>query len=214
MNIEALASIFTIVDGKFKVLMFRRKKEPYKGYWVLPNAMVEKGQTLEDTIEECVASKVGLTSLDYEQCAAFSAIDRNPYKRVIGVSFISIIDFRAVELHQTSDDIENVDWFEIDNLPKVGYDHAEIIERAVEILKTKIRHGVTLKKIFPSDFTLPEIQKMYEQVLGRELDRRNFRKKFANAGLIEETGDKATGSNGRPAKLYRFKEEIEDKLLF
>ncbi len=214
MNIEALASIFTIVDGKFKVLMFRKKTEPYKGYWMLPNAMVEKDKTLEETVEECVSSKVGLTALDYEQCDTFSAINRNPYKRVIGVSFISIIDFRAVELHQTYDDIENVDWFEIDNLPKVGYDHAQVIESAIETLKMKIRHSLTLKKIFPSDFTLPEIQKMYEQVLGHDLDRRNFRKKFVKADLIEETGDKSPGTNGRPAKLYRFKEEIENKLLF
>ena len=73
---------------------------------------------------------------------------------------------------------------------------------------------VELKKLFPSDFTLPEIQKIYEQLMNCELDRRNFRKKFIKADLIEETGDKVTGMNGRPAILYRFKEDIEDKLLF
>ena len=124
MNIEAIASIFTIVDGKFKVLLFRKKTEPYKGYWVLPNGIVEKDKTLEETVEECVADKIGLWKMDYEQCDTFSAVDRNPTKRVIGISFISIIDSRTIESHMNMD-IDSVNWFEIDNLPKIGYDHSE-----------------------------------------------------------------------------------------
>lgn len=213
MNIEALASIFTIVDGKFKILLTRKKTEPYKGYWILPGNIVDKEKTLEETIEEFVSEKIGLSNLDYEQCDTFSAIDRNPSKRVIGVSFISIIDFRTIALQQATTD-ESKEWFEIDNLPKIGYDHLAVIQSAIDALKRKIRRSSALKKIFPSDFTLPEIQKMYEQVLGHDLDRRNFRKKFVKADLIEETGDKAPGANGRPAKLYQFKEEIEDKILF
>ncbi len=213
MNIEALVNIFTIVDGKFKILLLRKKTEPYKGYWILPGNMVGKENTLEETIEDFVSEKLGLSNLEYEQCHTFSAIDRNPSKRVIGVSFISIVDERRVLLQQATTD-ENREWFEIDNLPKIGYDHLEVIQLAIETLKMKIRRSSALKKIFPSDFTLPEIQKMYEQVLGHDLDRRNFRKKFVKADLIEETGDRAPGMTGRPAKLYQFKEEIEDKLLF
>lgn len=213
MNVEALASVFTIVDGKFKILLTRKKTEPYKGYWILPNAMVAKDKTLEETLEEFMQEKMQLSNLEYEQCATFSAVDRNPSKRVIGVSFLSIVDFRTIE-KQSSPVEDAIEWFEIDSLPKIGYDHMEVITSAIESLKLKIRHSLALKQIFPSDFTLPEIQKMYEQVLGHDLDRRNFRKKFVKADLIEETGDKSPGANGRPAKLYRFKEEIENKLLF
>ena len=71
-----------------------------------------------------------------------------------------------------------------------------------------------LKILFPSDFTLPELQRLYEQILGKKLDRRNFRKKFINLGLIEDTGDKNEGAAGRPAKLYRLKEQIEERNLF
>ena len=211
MQIEALASILTIIDGKFKILLMRKKTEPYKGYWVLPSELVDKNLTLEETVDNCVFSKLGLSKIEFEQSIAFSALDRNPSKRVIGISFVSIVDSRTVETLELND---SLDWFEIDQLPKLGYDHSEIIMESVEMIKHKLRESTTLKKLFPSDFTLPEIQRMYEQVLEHDLDRRNFRKKFLKADLIEETGDKSLGNNGRPAKLYRFKEEIESKLLF
>lgn len=213
MNIEALVSIFTIIDGKFKILLFRKKKDPYKGYWILPSEMLGKENTLEEIVEQCVSSKVGLENLEYEQVSAFSALDRHPAKRVVGISFISIVNPTTIELNPIATE-ESMEWFEIDRLPKIGYDHAQVIESAMNALKNKVIQSQELKKIFPSDFTLPEIQKIYEQILGCELDRRNFRKKFIKAELIEETGDKATGANGRPAKLYRFKEDIENKLLF
>lgn len=213
MNIEALVSIFTIVDGKFKVLLFRKKKDPYKGYWILLSDFLGKENTLEEVVEDCVSDKVGLSNLEYNQVKVFNALDRNPSKRIIGVSFMTIVDSTTIELNNINTD-ESMEWFDIDNLPKIGYDHQEIINASVETLKQKINHSLELKKLFPSDFTLPEIQKIYEQLMDCELDRRNFRKKFIKADLIEETGDKVTGMNGRPAILYRFKEDIEDKLLF
>jgi len=213
MNIEALVSIFTIIDGKFKILLFRKKKDPYKGYWILPSDLLGKENTLEEVVEDCITTKVGLSNLEYDQVGAFSELDRNPSKRIVGIAFFSIVDSTTIELSGVETD-EGMQWFDIDNLPKIGYDHQQIIKATVEELKNKINHSLALKKLFPSDFTLPEIQKIYEQILGVELDRRNFRKKFVKADLIEETGDKVTGMNGRPATLYRFREDIEDIMLF
>lgn len=213
MNIEALVSIFTIIDGKFKILLFRKKKDPYKGYWILPSDLLGKENTLEEVVEDCITTKVGLSNLEYDQVGAFSELDRNPSKRIVGIAFFSIVDSTTIELSGVETD-EGMQWFDIDNLPKIGYDHQQIIKATVEELKNKINHSLALKKLFPSDFTLPEIQKIYEQILGVELDRRNFRKKFVKADLIEETGDKVTGMNGRPATLYRFREDIEDIMLY
>ena len=84
----------------------------------------------------------------------------------------------------------------------------------MEKLKDKLLDSEVLKKIFPSDFTLPEIQKIYESILGRKFDRRNFRKKFISLGLIEDTNDYDMNGVGRPAKLYRFKEHVSVKKLF
>ena len=105
-------------------------------------------------------------------------------------------------------------WFDINEIPKVGYDHEEVIRYSIDRLRSKIVNSTVLKSLFPSDFTLPEIQKVYEEILGVHLDRRNFRKKFINLGLIEDTGYKNEGMNGRPAKLYRFKENVKERNLF
>ena len=96
----------------------------------------------------------------------------------------------------------------------MAYDHADILHENIEFLRKKIVSSNVLKSLFPSDFTLPELQHAYEQILNKKFDRRNFRKKFINLGLIEDTGDKNVGGNGRPAKLYSFKEVIEERNLF
>lgn len=211
--LEVLANIFTIENGEFKILLVRKKREPYKGYWILPGGIVTKDKTLEETIEDNVTNQAGLSNLVYEQCSVFSELDRVPNKRVVGVSLISIVDEIKVKLHQEKTSYE-ISWFSIDKLPKIGYDHSRVIDSAIAQLKGKLNQSRTLQQIFPSDFTLPEIQKVYEQILTKELDRRNFRKKFLKLDLIEETGDKASSVTGRPAKLYRFKQDIENVILF
>lgn len=211
--LEVLANIFTIENGEFKILLVRKKREPYKGYWILPGGIVTKDKTLEETIEDNVTNQAGLSNLVYEQCSVFSELERVPNKRVVGVSLISIVDEIKVKLHQEKTSYE-ISWFSIDKLPKIGYDHSRVIDSAIAQLKGKLNQSRTLQQIFPSDFTLPEIQKVYEQILTKELDRRNFRKKFLKLDLIKETGDKAPSVTGRPAKLYRFKQDIENVILF
>ena len=212
MNIEALASIFTIENGMFKILLVKNKVEPYKGYWILPGGIVSKDKTVEETIEEKI-EKLGLKNLNYEQCCVFSDVKRVPNKRVIAISLMSIVDeYKTKHLEKPSN--YEISWFSIDKLPKIGYDHSRVIDGTIAELKKKLNQSQTLQQIFPSDFTLPEIQKIYEQVLTKELDRRNFRKKFLKLDLIEETGYKAPSITGRPAKLYKFKEDIDNVILF
>lgn len=211
--LEALASVFTIEEGILKILLLKKKDEPYKGYWILPGGVIDDDKTVEETIEENVLKQVGLSGLNYEQDSVFSSLDRVPNKRVIAISLISIADEFRIKSHKVETDYE-YSWFSIDKLPKIGYDHIRVIESAISQLKSKLNHTQTIKQIFPSDFTLPELQKIYEQVLTRQLDRRNFRKKFIKLDLIEETGYKAQSITGRPAKLYRFKTNIDNVILF
>ena len=96
----------------------------------------------------------------------------------------------------------------------MGYDHEEVVKDSIKILRKKLVNSEVLKNLFPSDFTLPEIQRVYEQILGHSLDRRNFRKRFVNLGIVVDTGDKNVSSNGRPGKLYRFNEEFKERNLF
>jgi 8-oxo-dGTP diphosphatase len=212
--VETLISIFTIDKGKLKVLLLRKKTEPYKGYWTLPGGFLTDTETLEDNISDVVFDKCGIPNLFIEQAHVFSEINRNPDERIIACSFIGLIDSKSIEIKREERSNIESSWFTIDAIPKMGYDHEIIIENAIEHLRKKIVNSNVLKSLFPSDFTLPELQRVYEQILGQELDRRNFRKKFINLGLIEDTGYKNEGANGRPAKLYQFKEEIKERNLF
>lgn len=213
-EIEVALNIFTIEKGEVKIFLTRKKTEPYKGYWILPTKELEIDESLEDCAFKIIEEQTGLHNVYLEQVKTFSAIDRNIDKRVLATSFLGLVDSVSVEFK--TDVIENVEsnWFSINTLPKIGFDHEKIINNSIEKLKSKLIDSNMLKKLFPSDFTLPEIQRAYEQILGIEIDRRNFRKKFINLDLIEDTGYKNEGANGRPAKLYKFKDEIKQRNLF
>lgn len=212
--IETLVSIFTVEKGEVKILLFRKKDEPYKGYWTLPGNIVKSDETLEENINNFLFNVCGLDNIYLEQSKVFSKPERLIDKRVVAVSFIGLIDVTSIQLKEDiSPDIES-DWFSVSSIPKMAYDHEEIIVENLNQFRNTIVNSDILKILFPSDFTLPELQSVYEQILDKELDRRNFRKKFINFDLIEDTGYKNEGYNGRPAKLYRFKEKEEDIELF
>ena len=145
-----------------------------------------------------------------EQNYTFSSIDRDPENRVVGVSYIGLVDNKKVKLNEELE----LNWFNLEELPKIGYDHKEIIESSKQLLKTKLVNTTILKNLFPNEFTLPELQSVFESIMNKKLDRRNFRKKFLTLNLIEETGNNSVGGSGRPAKLYKFKENIKDINLF
>lgn len=212
--LETLIGVFTIDKGKIKILLMRKKSEPYKGYWILPGSMVTNTETLEDNITSVVYDKLGLPSLYIEQCYTFSNLDRDPDDRIIATTYMGLIDNVTLFLKKQDREGVELEWFAIDALPKTGYDHDKVVEKLVSHFKQKIINSNILKILFPSDFTLPELQKVYEQMLNITLDRRNFRKKLINLGYIEDTGEVNEGYTGRPAKLYRFKEDLEEKNLF
>lgn len=211
--LETLLGVFTIDKSKIKMLLMRKKTEPYKGYWVIPGSLVTNDETLETNISN-VLTNIGLPALYNEQCYTFSHLDRNLDNRTIAISYIGLIDNITLYLKQEDKKDIELEWFDIDVIPKMGYDHEIIIMKLISYFKSKIVNSNILKKLFPSDFTLPELQHVYEQVLEVELDRRNFRKKLLNLGYIESTGENNEGYTGRPAKLYRFKDDFEAKDLF
>lgn len=212
--IETLISIFTIDKGDLKVLLIKNKVDPYKGYWILPGAPLKNEETLEDNITDAVLDQTGLLKVYIEQCYTFSNLTRYPDNRVLAVSFMGLVDSTSVEFKREIRKEVESEWFKIGDIPKVGYDHEEIIRRDIDYLKKRIVNINFLKNLFPCDFTLPELQRVYEQIFDKSIDRRNFRKKFIGMDLIEDTGEYNTGCNGRPAKLYRFKENIKQIDLF
>lgn len=212
--LETLIGIFTVDKGKIKVMLMHKKTDPYKGYWVLPGAILGSDETLEDNVTDVVCDKLGLPTMYIEQCYTFSNLNRDPDNRVVATSFIGLIDNITLVLkRQEKDDVE-LSWFDINSIPKMGYDHEKIINKLLDYFRKRIINSNILKILFPSDFTLPELQKVYEDVLNIKMDRRNFRKKMVNLGYVIDTGDVNEGYMGRPAKLYRFNEEIEERNIF
>lgn len=212
--VETLIGIFTIDKGDLKVLLIKNKGTHYKGYWILPGSPLKNTVTLEDNITDAVLDQTGLLNVYIEQCYTKSDLKRYPENRVLAVSFIGLVDYVSVNLKREERKDVKSEWFTITELPKMGYDHEEVVMRLREHLRKKIVNVNILKSLFPSDFTLPEMQRVFEQILDKNLDRRNFRKKFVSMNLIEETGEYNEGGSGRPAKLYRFKDNIKQIDLF
>lgn len=212
--LETLVSIFTVENGNIKVLLMKKKTDPYRGYWILPSGILNSKETIEDNIGSIIKHKLGYPEMYLEQGHIFSSLDRDPDERIIGVSYLALIDSKTLEIKREERPDLELQWFNISDIPKMGYDHEFIVTDSIKILSKKLLNSRVLKNLFPSDFTLPEIQRVYEQILGRELDRRNFRKKFINLGLVTDTGDKNIGGNGRPGKLYRFNDDLKERDLF
>ena len=209
---ETLIGIFTVEKSRIKILLIRKKTEPYKGYWILPGGLLTEG-SLEDTVTNVAYDLLGLPSLYIEQCYTFSNLDLGNNK-IIATSYIGLIDNITLYLKKEPRESVELGWFDINEIPKTGYEHEVVINKLIDTLKKRIINSSILKILFPSDFTLPELQHVYEQILNVKLDRRNFRKKLINLGYIEDTGDINEGYTGRPAKLYRFVDDIKEKNLF
>ena len=212
--LENIINIFTVEKGNLKILLQRKTTEPYKGYWQLPGEFLKNTLTLEENVEQILNKTIGTSNIYKEQNYTFSNINRYPNERIIATSYIALTDSKTIEIKKDETETEDTNWFNIKELPKLAFDHKEIIEVALINLKTKLNNINILKQLFPSDFTLPELQNIFESITNTKLDRRNFRKKFINLDLIEETGYNNIGGSGRPAKLYRFKENIKEINLF
>ena len=205
-QIETVLNLFMAHDGRLEVLLVHKEEEPYKGYWMLPTSSVLTTQTLEENAGLLLKQFISSDQVSLCQNHTFSELDRYPDERVMGVSFIGIVVPITWQLNETLSEQE-VKWFEVNSLPKLAYDHSEIIQTSLKSLQTGVKNGDLLCQFYPADFTLPELQHFLEVLFDCEIDRRNFRKRLLNEELIEETGDKEKGQIGRPAKLYRFKEE-------
>lgn len=207
---EVLVNLFIFDKGKIKVLLLKNESEPYKGYWFLPRGILLPEETITDVANRTTYEFIGLNNISFKVNSIFSEIERIPTERVLAISTIGFTNSVTLSLKQEETNYE-YSWFPIENLPKMVYDHSKIANQAIGDLKEILNQFTTMKQLFPSDFTLPELQKAYEEVWMETFDRRNFRKKIVTLDVIEETGDNNVGESGRPAKLYRFKGNIENK---
>lgn len=210
-GIHVITALFTVEQGVTKVLLIKRKNKPFEGDWVLTGGALYNNEDLDDGAKRELKEKTGITNVEISQFKAFGKKDRMPLMRMVAIGYIGVIDSRRVKILRETRNTSNADWFAINKIPPLGYDHDEILKEAIKELQKKIVKSDILKSLFPDGVTMPELQKTYEAILGKKLDRRNFRKKMLSLDLIEDmnTYDKFEGK--KPAKLYKFKDNIEDK---
>lgn len=195
-----------LVLSELEVLLTKRADEPFKGDWALPGGYCAQGQTTLEALGAIAKRKVGIdidTQLSYiEQLYTFDTVARDPRGHAVSVTYMGC--GRSIE---AAGGEQHTAWYSVDHLPTLAYDHEEIIKYARERLAAKLTYTNAAMGLLAPKFTLSHLQTAYEAVMGRELDKRNFRKKFLGLGLIHETPDTWRDGAHRPAKLYAFNNE-------
>lgn len=204
-GIHVVCALFTVKESEVKVLLVQRSNAPYTNKWMLPSGAVYNNEDCETAMKREMLEKTGITGIYVEQFHVFSNPKRSPLMRMIGVGYIGIINSENLKVKKKTEKTQNLEWFNLRDIPTdLAYDHREIILEAIETIKHKIMQTTIVKSLLPKYFTLPELQKVYEAILDKRFDRRNFRKKFLQLNLIENTGLVQEVKGHRPANLYKF----------
>lgn len=204
-GIHLITSIFTVEDGVVKVLLIKRNNEPYKDKWALIGGALYNNEVVEVGLKREIYEKTGIIDIDLHFSSIVSDVGRSPIMRMVALTYVGLVDYKKLSFVKETLKTADCDWFSIDNIPELAYDHNKIFNESLEKLKELIESTNILKSLFSEEFTIPEIQNVYETILGKELDRRNFRKKLLQSNLIEEINGYKNYKGNKPAKLYEFR---------
>jgi 8-oxo-dGTP diphosphatase len=195
-------TLFTYIRNGLRVLLIRRGNEPFAGKWALPGGFVDANEPLEMAAARELREETGMGDVYLEQLAAFGDPGRDPRGWVISVAYLALAGADVIAATRAGDDASDAAWFDIENLPSLAFDHELILSTAVHHMRQKLQYTLTGLQLLPSEFTLTDLQKVYETVLQTELDKRNFRRKCLSLDILEDTGRLQYGDY-RPARLYR-----------
>lgn len=196
--------IFTIREDQLQVALIRRGVPPFEGMWAIPGGFVRMEEALEDAARREIEEETGVTGMFLEQLGTYGEPNRDPRGRVITVTYYALLPGEQLALRADTD-AADASWYPVHEVPPLAFDHARILSDALERLKHKLENSNVVYALLPPRFRLSELQRVYEIILGQELDKRNFRKKILSLGLIEATDKYASGAH-RPAQLFRWKQ--------
>ena len=203
--------VFGLDQTELKVLLIQRRLEPFQHAWALPGGFVRLDETLDAAARRELAEEAGVTDVYLEQLYTFGELDRDPRDRVITVAYYALAKLSDHRIRAATDAM-GVGWFGLDDLPKLAFDHTEIVTRAQDRLRGKVRYAPIGFELLPPRFSLTQLQRLYEIVLGTDLDKRNFRKKILAMDLLIETDEVEQGVRHRAARLYRFDRRKYERL--
>lgn len=198
--------VFTIEEDRLKILTIRRQYPPFAGFRALPGVFVRDDETLDQAAQRGLREETGLEDIYFEQLYTWGAPDRDPRRRVISVSYLALVDAQRLRgfgpgLRTTGAELADVQ--ELLTAEDLAFDHRQIITCGRERLAGKVEYTPIAFSLVPEEFTLPQLQRVYEILLGKPLYKANFRKKIAP--LVEETDRSTSGDAHRPSKFYRLR---------
>ncbi|MFA6090366.1 MAG: NUDIX hydrolase [Candidatus Gracilibacteria bacterium] len=198
--------IFTIYHGNLCLVLAKRDKEPSKGTFILPGGIAKAGFSLEENFDDILVRKTGIMGVYKEQLYSFGEPDRDTRGHIVTVAYYALVDNEVLLRTADLTRVQLIEYNSLDTTP-IGFDHERIIRYAHQRLVWKFEYTNIAMNILPKQFSLSELQRVYEMILGKELDKRNFRKKILSLHMIQETGELDRDSSNRPAKLYEFKDK-------
>ena len=206
MTVDCVVFGLDATKAELRLLLIRRAIPPFKGAWALPGGFVLAGESLEEAARRELREETGLTTVYLEQLYTFGEPQRDPRGRVVSVAYYALVNLNEHKPSAASD-AEGTAWTSVKALPKLAFDHAAILETALARLKGKLSYEPVGFELLPRKFTLSQLQRLYESVLERPLDKRNFRKKLLAMGLLVDLKELEQGVAHRAARLFRFDED-------
>ncbi len=194
--------IFGLDHESLKVLLIERLHSPFENTWALPGGFVDMDETIEKAAQRELEEETGIADMFMEQLYTFGDVNRDPRGRVVSVAYYSLVNLSDCRVVAGSD-ARQAKWFPVNNLPKLAFDHDKIMKMAIDRLTNKVRYQPIGFELLPKQFTLSALLNLYEMILGRVLDKRNFRKKILKMNLLQEVSVQQ-GVAHRAAKLYQF----------
>jgi 8-oxo-dGTP diphosphatase len=216
MRIAVDIIIFTIEASVLKVLLVRRKIEPFLGQFAIPGGFIHADENLDEAALRELREETGVTDVYLEQLYSFGEPTRDPRGRVVSISYFALIS--ADRTLKAGSDAAEASWWPVRELPPLAFDHAKILDYALERLRNKLEYTTVGFQLLPEKFTLVQLQEVYEAIIGKKLDKRNFRRKMAMLKILKPLNEYQPSAR-RPAQLFRFIasrfEKLKDKgILF
>jgi 8-oxo-dGTP diphosphatase len=196
------------------VLLIKRKYPPFKDGWAIPGGFILEEESLEEAVKRELLEETGIKVNYLEQLYTFGAPKRDPRQRIISIAYFALVKSSLFQQLKASTDAAEAQWFNINKLPALAFDHKEILQTAIERVRAKIRYQPIGFELLDKKFPFADLEKLYTVLLDRDIDRRNFSKKILSLGLLEDTGELAPASGaGRPSKIYQFNKKRYEQLL-
>jgi 8-oxo-dGTP diphosphatase len=207
------AIVFGYQNNQLYVLLIQQKFGTQESYWALPGGLVKNDESLQDAVKRELKEETNITVNYFEQLYTFGDdVFRDSRNRVISIAYFALVDSSKLKAKADSD-AENAQWFKIDEIPALAFDHTIIVDKAVKRLKAKLTYEPIGFDLLPKEFLFSELENLYCTILEKEIDRRNFRKKILSFEIIEETDHSSPVKSGRPAKLFRFNNQKYNALM-